>query len=308
MIQAGRAHGDYLARTYEYTHPSIARIWEVGQSLLRHRCWAQNHLLGQVVRLDHLVTIFELFYDGSATTGLVKGFRELKLEINRDSVDLIEAMIRACEELQGEARERRLSELARHEEATRAGFQRRLCAINEALHERALDLVGLPRLDGRPPSIRRTRSNLPRHAAAALLAAGMLACGGESPGDDQGGPEGAGSSNLGGDTGFGTGGATTGGASMGGSGIGGAATGGSGIGGAAMGGYLNTGGMFEAPPPPMGGYLNTGGMFEAPPPPMGGSGGVVVAPGGSGNAGDAGSAGDDASAGDDGGASGDAGA
>ena len=259
MIAAGRAHGNYLARTYEYTHPDIARIWEVGQSLLRHRCWAQNHLLGQVVRLDHLVTIFGHFYDGAEVKALVTDFMALELEINRDSVDLIEAMIRACQELQGAALDARIAELMHHEQATRDGFQRRLCEINETLHDNALQLVGLVRADGSRYAFSRARSRAPRHAAAALLAASLLACGGESSNSNPPGTGGhAGASNVGGATG--------------------------------MGGFLNIGGMFEAPPPPMGGsgagtggtravsttggvratggYVSVGGMFEAPPPPM----------------------------------------
>ncbi len=47
MLRAGRACGNYLARTYEYTDPLLPRIWELGQRLLRARCRAQNHLLGQ---------------------------------------------------------------------------------------------------------------------------------------------------------------------------------------------------------------------------------------------------------------------
>jgi len=300
MLRAGRARGNYLARTYEYSHPLIARIWDAGQKLLRARCWAQNHLLGQVVRLDHLVTIFGHFYDGPDVEALVADFETLKLEINRDSVGLIEEMIGACQDLEGARLGMRLQELAQREASTRDGFQRRLCRINDTLHRRALELVGL--LHSHAPVVppRRGRGNLPRHAAAALLAAGLLACGGESRSGSVGAGGQAGGANAGGEAGApepgGTGGYyNTGGVfeapppPMGGTG-GQNATGGSG-GIDAAGGFVNTGGMFEAPPPPMGGtggqnatggsggvdaaggFINTGGMFEAPPPPMGGAGG-----------------------------------
>jgi hypothetical protein len=269
MLLAGRARGNYLARTYEYSHPMIARIWEAGQTLLRDRCWAQNHLLGQVVRLDHLVTILGHFYDGPEVSALVSDFAALKLAVNQDSVELFEAMIRACQELGGAKLDARLGELSEREQSSRDQLQRRLCDIHRALHDYALDSVGLERREDRPAALRRGRTNLPRHAAAALLAAGLLACGGESTSETPNGGGNAGTANPGGQAGT--------------SGKGGTA------GRVNTGGYINTGGMFEAPPPPMGGtatggtrtggtagrvntggYVNTGGMFEAPPPPMGG--------------------------------------
>lgn len=311
MRSAGRAHGDYLARTYEYTHPLVARIWEAGQTLLRDRCWAQNHLLGQVVRLDHLVTILAHFYDDPEVSDLVDDFTVLKLAINQDSVELFDAMIRACRELDGDRLDARLQELNGRERSTHEVFQRRLCRINEALHEFALDSVGLEPRAQRPAAPRRARQNLPRHAAAALLAAGLLACGGESSNADNSGGGKAGNASLGGQGGT-------------------SAKGGAG-------GYVSSGGMIEAPPPPMGGtsatggsaatgaaggtkaaggattggasaggviaggantggtrtggtagrvgtggYVSTGGMFEAPPPPMGGK---TATGGTSGNAG-----------------------
>jgi anaerobic magnesium-protoporphyrin IX monomethyl ester cyclase len=294
MLDAGRARGGYLARTYEYTHPGIPQIWDLGQTLLRSRCWAQNHLLGQVVRLDHLVTIFGHFYEGAEVGALVEEFAALKLEINRDSVELFEGLIRACQELGGARLEARVDELARRERVTREGFQRRLCDINQALHQRALSLVGLPTEDGLPPLPRRGLSHLPRHAAAALLAAGLIGCGGDTSGPNRGT---GGSGGYDADAGVGGADATggfvnTGGMfeapppPMGGAGFGGVGgTGGDQV----TGGFVNTGGMFEAPPPPMGGggfggvggtggdlptggFINTGGMFEAPPPPIGGGG------------------------------------
>jgi anaerobic magnesium-protoporphyrin IX monomethyl ester cyclase len=320
MIRAGRARGNYLARTYEYDHPLIPRIWDVGQKLLRDRCWAQNHLLGQVVRLDHLVTIYGHFYDTPDVEPLVAEFASLELEINRDSVELIEEMIRACQNLEGPALDERLEELAQREAWNRDGFQRRLCRINDALHQRALELVGLvrPRVPVAPQW--RGRGNLPRHAAAALLAAGLIACGGESS---------SGRGSVGGEAGNADAGGHAGASEADGSGgyfntggmfeappppMGG--TGGQGSGGVdAAGGFINTGGMFEAPPPPMGGtgaqgsggvdaaggFINTGGMFEAPPPPMGGTG--AVPNGGSGGDGGGSQGGAD----DSGGAAGNAG-
>jgi len=295
MLRAGRAHGSYLARTYEYTDPLLPRIWGLGQRLLRARCWAQNHLLGQVVRLDHLVTVFAHFYEGPEVAALVADFETLKLEINRDSVELFEHLIRACQRFEGAALDARADELLAWEATTRDGFQRRLCAINDSLHRRALSLVGLPFDGERPRSPRRGVGNLPRHAAAALLAAGLAStvasgCGGEASTEETHPDGSAGAAGAGAAVSGGAGGVDAGGGS---------------------GGFVNTGGMFEAPPPPMGGtgvepasggtggavagtggFINTGGMFEAPPPPMGGTGGEAASGGaGAGAGGAAGTAG-----------------
>jgi anaerobic magnesium-protoporphyrin IX monomethyl ester cyclase len=291
MRVAGRTRGNYLARTYEYSQPMIARIWEAGQTLLRDRCWAQNHLLGQVVRLDHLVTILGHFYDGPEVSALLSDFSALKLAINQDCVELFEAMIRACRDLEGAALDARLGELAEREQSSRDELGRRLCDIQRALHAYALDSVGLePRRD-RPAAIRPSRASRPGHAAAALLAAGLVACGGEASSSDTPNGGNAGVASLGGHAGTSGKGGASGYANTGGMFGGTTATGGT-AGRMNTGGYINTGGMFEAPPPPMGGtpatggapasggtagrvntggYVNTGGMFEAPPPPMGGT-------------------------------------
>ena len=242
MVRAGRARGDYLGRTYTYTDPAIPQLWDLWETLFRTRAWSQNHLLGQVVRLDHLITVYDHFYEGPEVQALVTDFRALKLEVNRDSVDLFEDLVRSCLDLGGSELETRMGELARQEMVSRDRFQRRLCAINEALHRSALGLVGLPFGDAPPPP-RRGIPTLPRHAAAALLAAGLLGCGGNSSTDH-------GTGGITGNAGAGT---TSGGSSD-------------------TGGFVNTGGMFEAPPTGgfntggTGGFVNTGGMFEAPPP------------------------------------------
>jgi anaerobic magnesium-protoporphyrin IX monomethyl ester cyclase len=283
MISAGRACGGYLARTYRYTEPKTALVWAMGADLLRPRCWSQTHLLGQVVRLDHLATVFRDFYDGRDVDALAADFFALELEINRDTVDLLEELIRACDEYpSAESLElrARLETIAERERTSRDRFQQRLCDLREALHARAFDLVGLPRPGSVARPVGRTLGGLPRHAAAAFLAAGLLGCGGD---DEPSHKADAG---------------VTGGQSNDSGVVDASVTGGS---------YSNDGGMFEAPPPPMdsgvgglldagtggssstggvtastgGRFISDGGMFEAPPPPMDSGVGGYFATGGS---------------------------
>jgi hypothetical protein len=238
MISAGRACGGYLARTYRYTEPKTARVWAMGTDLLRPRCWSQTHLLGQVVRLDHLATVFRDFYDGRDVDALAADFFALELEINRDTVGLLEELIRACDQYPDAGSpelQARIAEISARERTSRDRFQQRLCDLREALHARAFELVGLPRPGavGRP--VGRGLGRLPRHAAAAFLAAGLLGCGGEeepSQKADAGVTGGQGN-----DSGI----------------VDASTTGGS---------YNNDSGMFEAPRPPMdsgvGGYATGG--------------------------------------------------
>jgi len=88
-------------------------------------------------------------------------------------------LIRTCQASESTELAARLGELAESERTSRDVFQRRICALREALHARAYEMVGL----GRPAASGRALGTLPRHAAAALLAVGLLHCGsGDQPG------------------------------------------------------------------------------------------------------------------------------
>jgi anaerobic magnesium-protoporphyrin IX monomethyl ester cyclase len=245
MIAAGRAMGGYLARTYRYTDPVAALIWDAGKDLLFPRCWSQTHLLGQVVRLDHLAVVLRHFYDGRDVDRLVEEFRALELVINRDTVSLLENLIRACQDFpDGGSPELRLrvGELADAERTSRELFQERICALREAIHARAYEMVGLPRPGASPAG--RSLGSLPRHAAATLLAVGMLNCGS----GDQPAPSDAGGDGHVADTGIMEAPPPPMDSGRGGSGAGPSD---SGTGGRGTGGYVNDSGMIEAPPPPM---------------------------------------------------------
>jgi hypothetical protein len=248
MIGAGRALGGYLARTYRYTDPTLGLIWEAGKDLLFRRCWSQTHLLGQVVRLDHLAAVFRHFYDGREVDQLVREFLGLELAINRDTVELLEALVRACHDFPEAGSSElgaRLQELGEWERTSREKFQQHVCALREALHARAYEMVGLSRPGMAPAVTGRALGKLPRHAAAAVLAVGMLNCGS----GDQPGP----ASDAGGDAHV---------ADTGiyeappppmdsGSGGGGAGPSDSGRAGSGTGGHRVDSGVIEAPPPPM---------------------------------------------------------
>jgi hypothetical protein len=174
MLAAGRATGDYLARAYRFTDPVTELIWASGRELFRERCWSQENLLGQVIRLDHQAAVFRHFYDGREVDALVADFLAWELAVNRDSVALLEELVTACADVPDAAAPelaRRLAELRARERASRDALAARGCELREALRDRAYALVGLPRPAAAPE---RRLGRVARHAAAALRAIGLL--------------------------------------------------------------------------------------------------------------------------------------
>lgn len=279
MLREGRAFGTYLAREYTYTDPSIQNVWLAAYKVLAQRCFAPNHLLGQIVRLDHQAAVLSRFYEGHDVDTLVTDFAAFELAVNRETVAILEELFAICEAHPDPASSelaRALADLEARERQRCYTLLTRACAFGEAISARALGVLGLAR-GSRPTSARIFLDRLPRHAAAVFLAVGLLNCNSKSslgtgrdaasdgpPSADSKKPDDA---------------------------------------------FKDQGGMFEAPPPPMDARLDTtadanpdaspdagssdgldalvreagvadtadgkrdafvdqGGMFEAPPPPM----------------------------------------
>jgi anaerobic magnesium-protoporphyrin IX monomethyl ester cyclase len=101
MIASSRALGGYLARTYRYGDPVVARVWSSAKELLVGRCFNEVNLMGQVIRLDHQAAVFRAFYDGRDVENLVREFAALELSVNLDTVALLEDLVRVCDEHRG---------------------------------------------------------------------------------------------------------------------------------------------------------------------------------------------------------------
>jgi radical SAM superfamily enzyme YgiQ (UPF0313 family) len=263
MLREGRAYGNYLAREYDYSNSLTLHAWTAARTLLAERCFAPNHLLGQIVRLDHQAAVLRHFYEGRDVDNLVADFAAFELVANRDSVAVIEELFDLCEAYpnadaagfrsgfdQLQARER----LCCHALATRA------CAFRDAIAARSLGVLGLGHGTRAPSTDRSFLERLPGHAAAVFLAVGLLNC------NSEGGAKSLSDAST--DTPV----ADT---------------------KSAAETFKDQGGMFEAPPPPMDApveargdsaiseagatdlkpkndvlFLDQGGMFEPPPPPM----------------------------------------
>jgi len=254
MLAAGRATGDYLARAYRYTDPVTTLVWSQGRGLLRERCWSQQNLLGQVIRIDHQAATLRHFYDGRQVDALVADFLRTELEVNRDTVALFEELIRACVELPDAASpelQQRLAALCDRERETRERLARRICELRQALHDHAYGTLGLSR--GAPRPVSRFLALAARHAAAAILALGIAACDKDDGGVIEAPPPPLDAA----------------------------------VGDGSRDGAQEDAGVIEAPPPPVDGggdVQEDGGVIEAPPPPVDGGGdvkedsGVIEAP------------------------------
>ena len=257
MIAEGRACGNYLARTYEYTNALTALAWTVARDLLRDRCWSQQHLLGRIIRLDHQATVLQHFYEGRAVDALADAFARFERAANLDTLVLIEDMFAACEaypSLDSLELRRRLAELSEQERVRREAFDVQACALREAMTAQAAGVIDLARSQS---AAGRLFERLPRHAAAVVLAMGLMNC--DSSGSTT---DGGSDARVVTDTPV----------------------------------FHDQGGMIEAPPPPMDAprinqadtlaeirdtgrpettatpdtrvFIDQGGMYEAPPPPM----------------------------------------
>jgi anaerobic magnesium-protoporphyrin IX monomethyl ester cyclase len=179
MRAESRAFGNYLAREYRYTDPMTLHVWNAAWSLLPRRCFAQDHLLGQIVRLDHQAHVLQHFYDGSDVDRLVADFTAFELEANRDTLAALRAVFALCEahpDAASVAFRAGYAELREREESRCDFLLRRACAFREAIRDRSLGAMGLGRdRQGRAdePSL---LDRLPRHAAAVFLAVGLMNC------------------------------------------------------------------------------------------------------------------------------------
>jgi anaerobic magnesium-protoporphyrin IX monomethyl ester cyclase len=179
MRHEGRAFGNYLAREYRYTDPLTHHAWNAAWTLLSRRCFAPDHLLGQIVRLDHQAVVLRHFYDGRDVDRLADEFATFELAANRETLAAIEAVFALCEahpDPESAAFRAGYAELREREESRCDFLLRRACDFREAIAERSLGAMGLGRGRRVPLGDRRFLERLPRHAAAVFLAVGLMNC------------------------------------------------------------------------------------------------------------------------------------
>jgi radical SAM superfamily enzyme YgiQ (UPF0313 family) len=179
MVAAQRVYGNYLARAYDYSDPLTAHAWNAAWQLLPQRCFNQDHVLGQIIRIDHQATVLRHFYEGREIDALVAEFTRFERATNLESVALINEMFALCEaypDAGSSGFRARFADLRERERGRCDFLVRQLCTFRDRIRQRSLGCLGLTETSRSAGSNRSFLEGLPRHAAAAFLAVGLLNC------------------------------------------------------------------------------------------------------------------------------------
>lgn len=184
MLESGRSLGTYMARTYQYADERVARVWKHGKGLFAGRCWGEDEILGQAIRLDHQVIVLKHFYDSAESRDVVRDFRAWQVDLNLETAGLFRQLVVACGEASADDAPELLATLEALrtiERDSRAKQLDTLCELRARIArivDPLIEYVTSP--ETRPAVPRRA----PRHMAALLVAASLLGCGGAMHPDD----------------------------------------------------------------------------------------------------------------------------
>lgn len=184
MLESGRSLGTYMARTYQYADERVARVWKHGKGLFAGRCWGEDEILGQAIRLDHQVIVLKHFYDSAESRDVVRDFRAWQVELNLETAGLFRQLVVACGQASSDDAPELLATLEALrtiERDSRAKQLDTLCELRARIArivDPLIEYVTSP--ETRPAVPRRA----PRHMAALLVAASLLGCGGAMHPDD----------------------------------------------------------------------------------------------------------------------------
>jgi len=176
MLDEGRALGTYMARTYRYRDPRVARVWLHGKDLFAGRCWGHDEILGHMIRLDHQITVLEHFYEGTSARRVARDFHAWQVALNLETAALFRELVIACGDASTDdapALARALADLRERELRTRRVQLAALCELRARVSRIVEPLIECALA---PPAARVVPRRAPRHMAALLLAASMLGC------------------------------------------------------------------------------------------------------------------------------------
>jgi hypothetical protein len=178
MIESGNAIGNYMARTYEYSDPRVARVWNVGRDLFAGRCWGADDVLGQAIRLDHQATVLKHFYESDEAQRVARDFYDWEVRLNLDTARFFRALVVACgaaESDESPALFAAVASIREREAENRRAHLAELCSLRERISACVQPVIDLAMTRPVPQKL---PSRAPRHALAVLVAAGLAGCGG----------------------------------------------------------------------------------------------------------------------------------
>ena len=167
MSEEGRAHGNYLARTYTIADEPARRACHVALAVFHERCWSMGGLMERVIGLDHLAAVAGHFYRSPAVSAWQAEVRTFQQTVNRELVELLSDVVKPdlC-----------VADLKVREAAGRAKLMGQLLSLYETMDAAILPSIGLVRAPDRRLILVRRFGHMARHAAAVALAFGAAGC------------------------------------------------------------------------------------------------------------------------------------
>jgi anaerobic magnesium-protoporphyrin IX monomethyl ester cyclase len=173
---SGRGKGDYLARTYTISDPSIEVASRLAMRIFRRRCWMNDSLMELTIGLDHLAEVLRHYYGGPGVEDARTKVRAFTERVNHALIELLSEVVRIAVETKGyddplfRLRMRQLVERERrnNDELLAEGH-----ALRTGISE--LDRRPTPSSGNRHIALART-PRLLRTAATLALAATLLGC------------------------------------------------------------------------------------------------------------------------------------
>ncbi len=173
MIEEGRSRGNYLARYYHLLDPAADLVCNLTKKSFIKRRWEDDNLMDFAVGMEHLSEITRHFCKGKEVDALHEQIHSWWLEINRNSLDVLESLVDVCasdpHQLHKSTRNK-IKDLLEEEAFTRTLFYEQGKSLRRNLEELTLSMVGLRQIGTETIRIQSRYGSIAKHAAAVMLA------------------------------------------------------------------------------------------------------------------------------------------
>jgi anaerobic magnesium-protoporphyrin IX monomethyl ester cyclase len=173
LIEERRASGNYLARYYHLLDPAADLVCGIAKKHFLKRCWGDDNLTDFAAGMEHLSEIMKHFYRGKEVDALHKQIHAWWLNINRNSLDLLEGLVDICSSDPHQLHSSthyKLKDLLEEEAYTSELFYTQGERLRQKLEALTLNMVGLRQMGTETIRIQSRQGTIARHAAAVMLA------------------------------------------------------------------------------------------------------------------------------------------
>ncbi len=173
MIEEGRARGSYLARYYHLLDPAADLVCSIAKKNFLKRSWGNDNFMDFAIGMEHLSEIMKHFCKGTKVDALHEQIHTWWLEINRNSLDLLESLVDICASDPHQLHKstsNKIKDLLEEEAFTHSLFYEQGKRLKRNLEELTLGMVGLRQIGTETIRIQSRYGSIARHAAAVMLA------------------------------------------------------------------------------------------------------------------------------------------